>query len=71
MLERGVALPTSAYVDVGAKEEGQGILVSILPIGPEQQGRVNPWAPGQKFWLRNLALFGSSLAAPTQAVNPP
>lgn len=49
----------------------QGIVVSTLLRRPGQQGRVDPWAPGQKYWLKDLALSGSSLAAPSQAVNLP
>lgn len=71
MLERGVVLPTSAYVDVEAKGGGTRYLGGHSSNRTEQQGRVNPWAPGQKFQLRDLALSGSSLAAPTQAVNLP
>lgn len=44
----------------------QGILVSTLSKGLD---RVNPSAPSQKSQFRELALSGSSLAAPSQAVN--
>lgn len=55
----------------GNEGRGRPILVSTLPRGPGQQGRVDPWAPSQKYQLRDLALSGSSLAAPSQAVNLP